>query len=86
MMNDFPERNVRSSSLTRRGFVQTCAVALAATAVRPLSALGAAPTPTPARQVPLKLGIRAATMRMVGDYSVIRTAAGIAGSAASSCR
>ena len=59
--------------------MHTCAVALAAAAARPLSGLGAAPAPTPARQVPLKLGIRAASMRMVGDARVIQTAAGIPG-------
>jgi sugar phosphate isomerase/epimerase len=31
------------------------------------------------RRVPLKLGIRAASMKMVGDFDVIRTAAGIPG-------
>jgi sugar phosphate isomerase/epimerase len=63
--------------LTRRGFVQTCAVALAATGAGSLTGFGAAPVPTPARQVPLKLGIRAATMRMVGEPGVLQTAAGI---------
>jgi L-ribulose-5-phosphate 3-epimerase len=59
--------------------VQTCAVALAATGAGPLSVLGAAPTPPPPRQLPLKLGLRAASLRMVGDPNVVQTAAGIAG-------
>jgi len=54
-------------------------VALAAAGARPLPGFGAAPAPTPARQVPLKLGIRAASMRMVGDHGVIQTAAAIPG-------
>jgi L-ribulose-5-phosphate 3-epimerase len=65
--------------LTRRGFVQTCAVALAATSARPLTTLGVPQDSAPARQVPLKLGLRAATMRMVGDYDVIATAVGVPG-------
>ena len=79
MMNHLTEQRVNASSLTRRGFLQTCAVALVATGARPLAGFGAAPAPTPARQVPLKLGIRAASMKMVGDIGVIQTAAGIPG-------
>ncbi len=78
-MNHLTEATVKDPHLTRRGFVQTCAVALAATAAKPLSGLAAEPAPAPARQVPLKLGLRAASMRMVGDLGVIRTAAGISG-------
>jgi sugar phosphate isomerase/epimerase len=65
--------------ITRRGFFKTCATAVAAAGVAPLTALAAAPTSAPAPQVPLKLGIRAATMKMVGDLSVIQTAAGMSG-------
>ena len=79
MMNHLTERRATSPSLTRRGFLQTCAVALAATGARPLTGFGAAPVPAPARQVPLKLGIRAASMRMVGDTGVVQAAAGIPG-------
>ena len=60
--------------------MQTCTLAVAATGVNlPLgfSASPAAPTTNP--QPPLKLGIRAATMRMVGDLNVLQTAAGISG-------
>ena len=58
--------------------MQTCAIAAAA-AARPLTGFGAPSTSTPASQVPLKLGIRAATMKMVGDSTVIQAAAGIPG-------
>lgn len=79
MMSHMTERRAKGPNLTRRGFLQTCAVALVATGARPLPGFGAAPAPTPARQVPLKLGVRAASMRMVGDSGVIQTAAGIPG-------
>jgi L-ribulose-5-phosphate 3-epimerase len=67
----------KGPNLTRRGFVQACAVAFAATGAWRLTGFAAAPAPAPARQVPLKLGIRAATMRMVGDAALLQTAAGI---------
>jgi L-ribulose-5-phosphate 3-epimerase len=78
-MNPLNSRMVKAPGLNRRGFLQTCAAAVAGTGAGTLPGFGAAPAPTPARQVPLKLGIRAASMRMVGDYGVIQTAAGIAG-------
>ena len=63
--------------LARREFLRACALGLAGAATSPLAGLGAeSVTPSP-RQLPLKLGIRAATMGMVGDLSVIQTAAGI---------
>lgn len=52
-------------------------MALTAASTVPLATLAAPPPPT--RPLPLKLGIRAATMRMVGDLNVIRTAATIPG-------
>jgi L-ribulose-5-phosphate 3-epimerase len=70
---------VKAPHLTRRGFLQTCAVALAATGASPLPGFAAAPAPAPGQQLPLKLGIRAATMKMVGDFSVLQTAAKIQG-------
>ena len=73
------QRTGASQALSRRGFLQTCAVALAATGARPLASFGAPTIPPPPQQLPLKLGIRAATMRMVGDYDVLRTAATIPG-------
>ncbi|HEV2393453.1 MAG TPA: hypothetical protein VG146_13965 [Verrucomicrobiae bacterium] len=58
--------------------MQVCAAAVAATSAPPLRGLTAEEVPSQSeRQVPLKLGIRAATMKMVGDLSVVRTAAGI---------
>lgn len=69
----------QSTDPNRRGFLQTCALAFAAASAAPLSALGAAAAPSVPRQVPLKLGIRAATMGMVGDLAVLQTAAGIPG-------
>jgi L-ribulose-5-phosphate 3-epimerase len=78
-MNHRNEPSVNACHLTRRGFIQTCAAALAATTVRPLGAGAAAEAASTPRQLPLKLGIRAATMRMVGDLNVIQTAAGIGG-------
>ena len=77
-MNNVTAPTVAGPSLTRREFLKACAAALAATCARPLAGFGAA-APTAARQLPLKLGIRAATMKMVGDPRVIRTAAGIPG-------
>lgn len=67
------------SSLTRRRFLKTAAVGTVAAQL-------AGPFDRPAqaamcegRRVPLKIGIRAASMQMVGDFSVVRTAAGIPG-------
>ena len=64
-----------SHELTRRGFIKTVAAAgsagsLAATA-KACAAAG--------RRIPLKLGIRAASMKMVGNLDVLKTAAGIPG-------
>jgi L-ribulose-5-phosphate 3-epimerase len=78
-MNHTTKPIVRGAGVSRRGFLQACTLALAATGAQPLTGFAAAPEPTPARQVPLKLGLRAASMRMVGDTRVIQTAAGIAG-------
>jgi sugar phosphate isomerase/epimerase len=63
---------------SRRGFLKSCALGLAAGAM-PGAVRAAAAPPTAAPRVPLKLGIRAASMRMVGDFNVIRTAAGMPG-------
>jgi L-ribulose-5-phosphate 3-epimerase len=64
--------------LTRRNFLQSCALATTAT-VAGLRGFAATPDPTPTQQPPLKLGIRAATMRMVGDLNVLQTAAKVSG-------
>ncbi len=50
-----------------------------AQAAGPLNILGAARALVAAREVPLKIGLRAASLRMVGDPSVIQVAAGIPG-------
>ncbi len=78
-MNQLPSATRDSRRFTRRRFVQSCAAAIAATGVRALPGLGAESTPNTAQQVPLRLGIRAATMGMVGNIRVLQTAAGIAG-------
>ncbi len=78
-MINLTEGTAKGLNLTRRGFLQTCAVAVVAGGASPLSGFGAATAPTSARQVPLKLGIRAASIRMVGDANVIEVAAGMPG-------
>ena len=62
--------------LTRRGFIKTAAAA--AGSAGSLAAIAKA-DPAASRRIPLKLGIRAASMQMVGDFDVIKTAAGIPG-------
>jgi sugar phosphate isomerase/epimerase len=78
-MDRSSQPRVNVLNLTRRGFIQTCAAAAAATGAASPRLFGAASEPAADKQVPLKVGIRAATMKMVGDTSVIRVAAGIAG-------
>lgn len=93
-MNPLPLPSEDRREFTRRRFIQVCAAGVAAGSARPLPGLGAedaspsaiataasegADAPKNERQVPLKLGIRAATMKMVGDLNVLQTAAGIAG-------
>lgn len=72
-----PNEQTARFSLTRRGFLQTCTVAIAATAARPLPAADTPLSATHAPKMPLRLGIRAASMRMVGDNGVIQKAAGM---------
>ncbi|HSU54106.1 MAG TPA: sugar phosphate isomerase/epimerase family protein [Candidatus Dormibacteraeota bacterium] len=64
---------------TRRQFLGTCAATLATAAAKPFAAVAANAESKAAQQVPLKIGIRAATMKMVGDMNVVRTAAEMAG-------
>ena len=78
-MNDSTKLMGKSCELTRRGFVKSCALGFVMAGAGSLPVLRAASVPTPAQQLPLKLGIRAASMRMVGDIGVIQTAAGIPG-------
>ena len=72
-------RSDSSSRLpSRRGFLKSCALGLAAGAMP--GAVRAADAPqVAAARIPLKLGIRAASMKMVGDLNVLRTAAGMPG-------
>jgi sugar phosphate isomerase/epimerase len=64
---------------TRRGWIQTWTLGTAAAGLAgPIAARAQAETDT-SRRIPLKIGIRAASMRMVGDFDVIKTAAGIPG-------
>jgi sugar phosphate isomerase/epimerase len=67
------------TEVTRRSFLKTAAVGAVAAGfgaaiVRPARADFA-----PSQQSPLKLGIRAASMKMVGDFDVVKTAASIPG-------
>ena len=78
-LNHLAEPVAKGPNPTRRGFLQTCAAALVAAGTGPLPVFGAAPAPAPGRQVPLKLGLRAVSLKMVGDFGVIQTAAGIPG-------
>ena len=78
-MKPLPLRSEERRNFTRRRFVQVCTAAVAATSACPVSGMGAEEVSKAARQVPLKLGIRAATMKMVGDLSVVETVAGMPG-------
>ncbi|MBM3888104.1 MAG: sugar phosphate isomerase/epimerase [Verrucomicrobia bacterium] len=63
--------------MNRRTFLKNSAAMAAAACGIPCS--GAQPTATGKKPLPLKIGIRAATMKMAGNLDVIRTAAGIPG-------
>ncbi len=63
---------------TRRGFLKSCALGLAAAGIGRMPVLGDSSSPA-SRRAPLKLGIRATSMKMAGDINVIQTAAGIPG-------
>jgi len=65
--------------LTRRRFLRSTAVASAAAGVGGTLGRLAKAEPGEARRTGLKIGIRAASMKMVGDFDVIKTAAGIPG-------
>lgn len=66
------------ASSSRRRFIQILASSSAA-APGLAAAADSQGKPSPGQQIPLKIGIRAASMKMVGDLNVIRTAAGIPG-------
>jgi len=81
-MNPMAETSlVRGSDrcISRRGFLTASALGLAAAGLGIRSGRGAPAVTLPPRPVPLKIGIRAASMKMVGDFNVIKTAAGIPG-------
>jgi L-ribulose-5-phosphate 3-epimerase len=63
--------------LTRREFARACVAACVAAGASSLTAFRALAEAASEVQPPLKLGIRAATMKMVGDINVLQTAAGI---------
>ncbi len=67
------------NKLTRRGFIKSAALGTVATGFGGTLG-GAAEVDTAGSQrIPLKIGIRAASMKMVGDFDVIKTAASIPG-------
>lgn len=65
--------------LTRRGLIKTAALGTIAAGFSTPSVHGETADSHQRRRIPLKIGIRAASMRMVGDFDVIKTAAGIPG-------
>lgn len=78
MNTNAPQRN--GQFLSRRTFLQSSAAATvgaAGVSSRRCDAASASETSSDGQRVPLKIGIRAASMRMVGDFDVIRTAASI---------
>lgn len=76
-------KNSLSFPVSRRGFVGNCAAAAIGGASAGLGtrmAWGAPPAFAPPEQpLPLKIGIRAASMKMAGSLDVIKTAAGVPG-------
>ncbi len=68
----------QSHQWTRRGFLRAAAGAAAAGCAGKVAATENDAS-VAKQQIPLKIGIRAASMRMVGDFGVIKTAASIPG-------
>jgi sugar phosphate isomerase/epimerase len=64
---------------TRRRFITTATLGAAAAGFAGRLAVAAEADTDAGQRIPLKIGIRAASMQMVGDFDVIRTAAGIPG-------
>lgn len=76
--------NARPGHATRRRFLGSLALGLTATGAAPFLARAGGPgaagsSAAAAQRIPLKIGIRAASMRMVGDLGVLRAAAGMPG-------
>jgi sugar phosphate isomerase/epimerase len=69
----------RQSRLTRRRFLRTATIGTATAGFASSIGSRAKAEPAATQRVPLKIGIRAASMKMVGDFDVIRTAASIPG-------
>ncbi len=67
------------TSLTRRDILKTAALGTIAAGVGMRITRPAKADTVASQRIPLKIGIRAATMQMVGDFDVIRTAASIPG-------
>ena len=65
--------------LTRRRFITTATVGTATAGFAGSTATTAKAETDASQRIPLKIGIRAASMQMVGDLDVIRTAARIPG-------
>jgi L-ribulose-5-phosphate 3-epimerase len=65
--------------LTRRDLFKTAAVGTVVAGLGAQVAGSAGADTDPGPRIPLKIGIRAASMQMVGDFDVIKTAAGIPG-------
>ncbi len=67
------------NKLTRRGFIKTAALGTVAAGFGGALGRAAGGDAAASRRIPLKVGIRAASMKMVGDFDVIKTAASIPG-------
>lgn len=67
------------NKLTRRGFIKTAALGTVAAGFGGSLGRAAEGDVAASQRIPLKIGIRAASMRMVGDFDVIKTAASIPG-------
>jgi len=64
---------------TRRTFIKRAALGTAAAGLAGSLSSPAKADAAVSQQIPLKIGIRAASMKMVGDFDVIKTAASIPG-------
>lgn len=67
------------NKLTRRGFIETAALGTVAAGLGGALGRAAEDDAAAGQRSPLKIGIRAASMKMVGHFDVIKTAASIPG-------
>jgi sugar phosphate isomerase/epimerase len=72
-------QNKPQGKLTRRGFFKTAALGTVIAGAGRSIGSAAETDSAERRRVPLKIGIRAASVQMVGDLGVVRTAASIPG-------